>query len=85
MPDRDYYLRDEPRFKNAREKYLAYAQHMLTLAGSSEREATAAVGGVMKIETALAQARLSRIELRDPQVVDHPMSFAALRKLSPAL
>ena len=46
-------------------------------------EATAAVGGVMKIETALAQARLSRVELRNPLVVDHPMSFAALRKLAP--
>jgi putative endopeptidase len=83
MPDRDYYLRDELRFRNARERYLVYAQRLLTLAGSSEKEATADVGGVMKIETALAQARLSRVELRDPLIVDHPMSFAALRKLAP--
>jgi putative endopeptidase len=84
MPDRDYYLRDEPpRFKDAREKYVAYMHKMTALAGSSEAEAIPAVAGVMKIETALAQARLSRVELRDPKVQDHPMSFAELKTLAP--
>jgi endothelin-converting enzyme/putative endopeptidase len=83
MPDRDYYLRDEPRFRDAREKYVAYVHHMLTVAGSSDPQAALAVGGVMKIETALAQARLSRVELRDPKALDHPMDLAALKKLAP--
>jgi endothelin-converting enzyme/putative endopeptidase len=83
MPDRDYYLRDEPRFKDAREKYVAYMHRMITLAGSSDADADLAVAGVMKIETALAQARLSRVELRDPKVLDHPMNLAALKKLAP--
>ena len=83
MPDRDYYLRDEPRFKDAREKYVAYMHKMITLAGSSDADATSAVAGVMKIETALAQARLSRVELRDPKVQDHPMSFAEVKTLAP--
>lgn len=83
MPDRDYYLRDEPRFKDAREKYRAYAHRMMVLAGSSEAAASAAVERVMKLETALAQAGLSRVELRDPMVVDHPMSLAELEKLAP--
>jgi putative endopeptidase len=83
MPDRDYYLRDEPRFKDAREKYVAYMQKMLVLAGSSDADATPAAAGVMKIETALAQARLSRVELRDPKVQDHPTSFAELKMLAP--
>jgi len=83
MPDRDYYLRDEPRFKDARERYVAYMHKMIALAGSSDAEAIPAVAGVMKIETALAQARLSRVELRDPKVQDHPMSFAGLKMLAP--
>jgi endothelin-converting enzyme/putative endopeptidase len=83
MPDRDYYLRDEPRFKDAREKYVAYMHRMLVLAGSNDADALAAVAGVMKIETALAQARLSRVELRDPKAQDHPTSFAELKMLAP--
>jgi endothelin-converting enzyme/putative endopeptidase len=83
LPDRDYYLRDEPRFKDSREKYVKHVQKMFALAGSSEADAAKAATAVMKIEMALAQARLSRVELRDPKVQDHPMSFAELKKLAP--
>jgi putative endopeptidase len=83
LPDRDYYLRDEPRFKETREKYIVHVHKMFILAGSSEAEATESVAAVMKIETALAQARLSRVELRDPKIVDHPMTFAQLKVLAP--
>ena len=83
LPDRDYYLRDEPRFKDAREKYVVHVHKMLVLAGGSEAEATQAVVAIMKIETALAQARLSRVELRDPKIVDHPMTFAQVKELAP--
>jgi putative endopeptidase len=83
LPDRDYYLRDEPRFKDAREQYVAYAHKMFTLAGIDEAAANAAVAAVMKIETALAQARLSRVALRDPAVRDHAMSFTELKALAP--
>jgi putative endopeptidase len=83
LPDRAYYLSDEPRFRNAREKYLSYVHQMFVLAGASEAEATRAVAAVMAIETPLAQARLSRVALRDPTVSDHPMTFAELTALAP--
>ncbi|HET6218321.1 MAG TPA: M13 family metallopeptidase N-terminal domain-containing protein [Acidobacteriaceae bacterium] len=83
LPDRDYYLRDEPRFKDARERYVFYAHKMFTLAGMDEAAANRAAAAVMKIETALAQARLSRVALRDPAVQDHPMTFAELKALAP--
>ncbi|WP_263381662.1 M13 family metallopeptidase [Granulicella arctica] len=83
LPDRDYYLRDEPRFKSAREKYLVHVQTMLTLAGASEADATRAVAAVMKIETALAQARLSRVELRNPKITDNPKTIAEVKTLAP--
>jgi putative endopeptidase len=83
LPDRDYYLRDEPRFKDAREKYVVYVRKMFALAGSNEAQGTQASASVMKIETALAHARLSRVELRDPKVEDHPMTFAELKALAP--
>jgi len=88
MPDRDYYLRDESRFKDTREKYTAYMHKMFDLASSgdsskSDADTAPAIAAVMKIETALAQARLSRVELRDPKVTDHLMTFAELKALAP--
>lgn len=83
LPDRDYYLREERRFKDAREKYVRHVQKMFELSGSPGADASTAAAAVMKIETALAQARLSRVELRDPKIQDHPMSFAELKKLAP--
>ena len=83
LPDRDYYLRDEPRFKDVREKYRAYVHQMFVLAGASDEDATRAVTAILGIETALAQARLSRVELRDPKITDHPMTFAELKALAP--
>jgi putative endopeptidase len=83
LPDRDYYLRDEPRFKEARDKYVDYAHKMFILSGMSDGEATRATAAVLKIETGLAQSGLSRVALRDPKVQDHPMSFAELKTLAP--
>lgn len=83
LPDRDYYLRDEPRFKETREKYRAYMKQMFLLSGVIEEDAAHAVAAVMTIETALAQARLSRVELRDPRAVDHAMTFAEVKTLAP--
>jgi putative endopeptidase len=83
LPDRDYYLRDEPRFKDAREQYQLYAHKMFMLAGMDDAAGNQAVTAVMKIETALAQSRLSRVALRDPAVQDHAMSLAELKALAP--
>lgn len=83
LPDRDYYLRNEPRYKAIREKYMAHVQKMFVLAGYSEAQAQAATDAVLKIETSLAEARLSRVELREPKNTDHPMQFAELAKQYP--
>jgi len=84
MPDRDYYLKDDARFEEAREKYRAYLQRLFTLAGSNEAQAKAATETVMRIETRYAQVSLDNVALRDPQQIDHKMTFAQLQKLAPA-
>ncbi|HEV8332311.1 MAG TPA: M13 family metallopeptidase [Steroidobacteraceae bacterium] len=83
MPDRDYYLKDDARFKEAREKYRAYLQRLFSLAGSNEAQAKAATETVMRVETRYAQASLDNVALRDPQQTDHKMTFAQLQKLAP--
>ena len=83
LPDRDYYIKPEPRFKDAREKYLAHVAKMFTLAGYNEASAKAAADTVFRMEKQLAEASLDNVALRDPQATDHKTSFAALQKLTP--
>ena len=83
MPDRDYYLKEEPRFKEAREKYLAHVAAMFRLAGESEVRAKAAAETVMRMETQLAEKSLDNVALRDPKATDHKTSFADLQKMTP--
>ena len=83
LPDRDYYLKPEQRFKDAREKYVVHVAKMFTLAGYSDADAAKAADTVMKFETSLAQASLDNVALRDPQQIDHKVTVAELQKLAP--
>jgi endothelin-converting enzyme/putative endopeptidase len=83
LPDRDYYLKTEPRFKDAREKYLVHVAKMFTLAGYNDARAKAAANAVFKMELELARASLDNVQLRDPQATNHKTTFAELQKLTP--
>jgi putative endopeptidase len=84
LPDRDYYLKAEDRFKDAREKYRQHIVKMFALAGFAEPQAKAASDVVFAMETRLAQASLDNVALRDPQATDHKTAFADLRKMTPS-
>ena len=83
LPDRDYYLKPEPRFKEAREKYLAHVAAMLKLAGWDQPSAGAGAQTILGIETKLAEASLDNVELRDPAATDHNTTFAQLKEMAP--
>ncbi len=83
LPDRDYYLKPEPRFQEAREKYVAHVAKVFELAGSSAETAKAAAATVFRMEKALAEASLDNVALRDPKATDHKMPMADLQKLTP--
>jgi endothelin-converting enzyme/putative endopeptidase len=83
LPDRDYYFKKEPRFQEARTKYLAHVQKMFELAGYPATDAKAAAQTVMRMETSLAQHSLDNVALRDPKATDHKMTFAQLQQLTP--
>ncbi len=85
LPDRDYYVKPEDRFREAREKYLVHVAAMLQLAGEDAATAKAGAQAVMKLETRLAEASLDNVALRDPQATDHKTSFDELQKLAPRL
>ena len=83
MPDRDYYVKSDQRFVEARAKYRDYASKLFALSGADAEGAKSAAESVMRIETALAQASLDNVALRDPAATDHKMTFAELQKLTP--
>src|SRR5579862_1687698 len=83
LPDRDYYLKTEPRFKEAREKYIAHITEMFKLAGWDEKAASAAAQTIMTMETKLAEASLDNVALRDPAATDHNTTFAQLQAMAP--
>lgn len=83
LPDRDYYLEDNPHMQQIRTQYHDYIVKVLTLAGESDEQAQKDAGEVTEIETALAKASLPRAELRDPDKRYHIMTVADLQGLEP--
>lgn len=83
LPDRDYYLKPEKRFVEARAKYLTHVEHMFVLAGQSVAQAKASARQVFEFEKRLAQASLDNVALRDPMQQDHKMPFAEFEKMTP--
>jgi endothelin-converting enzyme/putative endopeptidase len=84
LPDRDYYVKTEARFAEARDKYLVHVATMFKLAGRDEATARRAADTVMAFELGLAKASLDNVALRDPTASDHPMTAAELQKLTPS-
>jgi endothelin-converting enzyme/putative endopeptidase len=83
LPDRDYYVKPEKRFADARAGYLVYVAKILTLAGATPEQAKAGAETVMRFETALAKPSLDNVALRDPHATDHPLSVAELQAMTP--
>jgi endothelin-converting enzyme/putative endopeptidase len=83
MPDRDYYLKPEKRFAEAREKYKAHVATMFKLSGYDETAAQAASKTVFDMETKLAEASLDNVSLRDPAATDHKTPMDDLQKMTP--
>ena len=83
LPDRDYYLKPDQRFEDARTKYLAHVAKMFVLMGTPDDQAKAAADTVFRIEKQFAENSLDRVALRSPKNTDHKMEFAELQKLAP--
>jgi len=84
LPDRDYYLSTDKQSKILRKEYVKYIVNLLSLSGKyKENEVEKIANNIMKIETQLAKASMTRVEMRDPQKLYHKMNLAELQKLSP--
>ncbi|RZK98550.1 MAG: M13 family peptidase, partial [Hymenobacter sp.] len=85
LPNRDYYLKDDARSKSIRAAYQTYLTNTFKRLGDSESAAAANAATVMRIETRLAKASKSPVDLRDPQANYNKMTVAEASKAYPNL
>jgi putative endopeptidase len=83
LPDRDYYFKDDDKAKETRQKYVEHVAAIFVLAGHEKTAAAAAAQVVMRVETSLAGASLTNVELRDPHATDHSMKLDEVQKITP--
>ena len=66
LPDRDYYLKDDPRSTRVRDAYRTYMQTLFSLTGEDAATASRDAEAIASIETTLAKAQYARVDMRDP-------------------
>ena len=83
LPDRDYYLRQNPNFIKIRQAYVSHIANMFLLLGEPMYAAGRNASTVMEIETSLAQASMPREQQRNPSATYHVMTLKKLDKETP--
>ncbi len=83
LPDRDYYIKDDAKSVETRQKYLEHVQKMFELAGDKPEVAAAEAKTVLAVETGLAKAYMDRTARRDPKTRDHMMPVTEVETLAP--
>lgn len=84
MPDRDYYLKSDPRSKRIQTAYDTYLVTLFKLAGESEDKAKQKASSVFNLEKKLAEAQLARVELRDPYKTYNKFAVADFSTRTPS-
>jgi putative endopeptidase len=83
LPERDYYLRTDEKSKKLRDDYSAHVARMLQLLGDAPEKSAAEAATVLAIETSLAKASMSNVDLRDPIKTYHKMKVPEVQLLTP--
>jgi len=85
LPDRDYYLRNDTRSNSIRAAYRAHLEKMFSLIGENAATAAYSADAVIRMETALAKAQYSRVEMRDPYKSYNKFAIKDLSTQTPGL
>lgn len=83
LPDRDYYVRADPRSKALRAAYEQHVAATFRLIGDSAEQSAAEARTVLTMETDLARASMRNVELRDPYKIYHLTTLPQLERLAP--
>ncbi len=83
LSNRDFYTRDDAKSVETRAKFVEYMTNMFKLLGDDADKAAMNAKTVMAIQTRLANASKSPVELRDPEKSYNKKSLAQLSELTP--
>ncbi len=83
LPNRDYYFKTDSASKKILDGYVTYITKLFTLTGVDAKTAATKAAGILKLETAIAKASRSPVELRDPQANYNKFGFADFQKQVP--
>lgn len=75
MGTRDYYLNDDAQTVKIREAYKTYMKNLFKMIGNDEATTQKKVDAIMAIETRIAKASYSQVQLRDIDKNYHKMSY----------
>jgi putative endopeptidase len=85
LPERDYYLNTSAASQKLRDTYTAHVARMLQLLGDDAATSQAEAATVLALETKLAQASLTNVELRDVAKVTNHYTVDTLQAQAPAV
>ncbi|MDQ1353452.1 MAG: putative endopeptidase [Acidobacteriota bacterium] len=83
LPDRDYYIEENDRAKSIRAEYLKHLTNMFQLLNETPEKASLSAQAVMSIETRLAKASMTRLELRNPKALYNKKNLQELAQMAP--
>ena len=85
LGEREYYIDNDEHTTSIREAYKEHVVKMFELTGFSHEQAERNMQAVMKIETRLAKAFYTNVQLRDPYANYNKMTVDELQKLLPQI
>ena len=85
LPNRDFYFKTDARSEKVKAAYRAYLTQVFELLGAAPAVARLDATAVERIETRLAKASRTPVELRDPQANYNKLPVAAAQRRYPAL
>ncbi len=84
LPDRDLYLKSDARSLKIQEGFKIYVATLFELIGTSPAQAKANAETIFQLEKKLAEAQMSRLEMRDPYKTYNKLVFADFNQKTPA-
>jgi endothelin-converting enzyme/putative endopeptidase len=85
LPEKGFYDRTDAKSVELRDQYQKHIARTFVIAGETEAQAAEDAATVLKIETDLAKASLSRVEMRDPAKLYHKTPLTQFAANTPGI
>lgn len=85
LPDRDYYLKNDPRSTQIQQAYKKYVQILFSLTGSTAETAAKNANTIFDLEKKMAAVQLSRVEMRDAYKTYNKFQLEEFSKTTPGM